>query len=133
MRQTPVMRLPLLLLVLLAGCPHPRGAAKPVAGNPEVTPGADLEGVGAGSAGTDEELPDPRRGDVTDLDVIHSAVVGRDEHGDPIFETTTPGPLLDKGNEAFAAGKLEDAIRWYRQLADEFPDSKLAPAALFNI
>jgi len=124
------MRTLLLIAALaLAGCPHSAGrTTTPVDDNdnPDVVPGTDL-GVAEqtpGALGKDDDVPDPRRGEVTDLDVMHATPEG---------EATTPGPLLDKGNEAFAAGKLDEAMRWYRDLVDEFPDSKLAPAALFNI
>jgi len=60
-------------------------------------------------------------------------VVGHDASGEPVIEAKTPGPLLDKGNQAFKDGKLQDAASFYRALVAEFPDSALAPAALYNI
>lgn len=128
MRHTLCMRTLLLLLaaVALTGCPHHSSRTTPVNDNPGVTPGSDLGAAegSTGAAGEDDDIPDPRRVEVTDLDVMHATADG---------EATTPGPLLDKGNAAFTAGNLIEAIRWYRELVDEFPDSKLAPAALFNI
>lgn len=131
---------PLLILaaLALAACPRPRGATTP-ATTPAGAPGDDVAAAGrgdvtvdAGDATDDQRLVDgePK---VHDLDVIHLDVVGTDAEGDAVIEAKTPGPLLDKGNEAFKAGRLDAAEGLYRQLATEFPDSKLAPAALYNI
>jgi tetratricopeptide (TPR) repeat protein len=131
--------LPTLLLVVLAGCPHPRAGTTPSVGTPGAKPGADLDAAGqSGATGGSDATGDDHRLDdgapkVTDLDVIHLDVVGHDANGDPIFESKTPGPYLDAGNKAFSAGKLDEAVIWYGRLAKEFPDSGLAPSALYNI
>lgn len=134
----------LLVAALAVGACRPgagahRGTTTPTGPTgPAAQPGDDLAGV---------EIPDGFRGDadgddhrlddaaprVHDLDVIHLDVVGRDADGEPIIEASTPGPLLDQGNAAFKAGKLDEAEGWYRKLATEFPDSALAPVALYNI
>jgi tetratricopeptide (TPR) repeat protein len=129
----------LALVVLLAGCPHPHAGTTPSVGSPTAKPGADLDAAGAhGATGGSDATGDDHRLDagapkVTDLDVIHLDVVGHDANGDPIFESKTPGPYLDEGNKSFTAGKLDDAVIWYRRLVKEFPDSALAPSALYNI
>jgi tetratricopeptide (TPR) repeat protein len=144
MRQNPGMRRLLLTLVtaaLAAGCPRPSGHTTPATATPGAKPGADLTASGdtpGAVTGKDDTTGDDHRLDdaapkVHDLDVIHMDVVGKDAKGEPIIEAKTPGPLLDKGNDAFVAGKLKEAVGWYRKLAVEFPDSALAPAALYNI
>ncbi len=145
MRQTGYMRsAPLLVvLVLLAGCPGRGGQpAAPGAGDgtPGAVPGADLAAIkiGPDDAGDGDGDPDDHRLEhqgprtVHDLDVIHIDVVGHDGD-DPQLEASLPGPLLDEGNQAFMAKKYADAIGWYRKLVTTFADSKLAPAALYNI
>jgi tetratricopeptide (TPR) repeat protein len=138
------MRALLALLVLaLAGCPHPRAVNHAGGGGKDPTgqPGdaiADVgdrtgEVTGAADSGSDDHRLGDAAPKVHDLDVIHMDVVGHDANGEPIIEASTPGPLLDQGNKAFAAGKLEEAEGWYRKLATEFPDSALAPAALYNL
>lgn len=46
---------------------------------------------------------------------------------------TAPSQLLDQAKAALDAGKPQEAIALYRKLAVDFPTSKLAPAALFNV
>lgn len=126
-----------LALLTLAGCPRSRGAVEPKAATTSAKPSTDLAAA-FGTPTSDDATDDDHRLDdlrpkVHDLDVVHLDVVGRDADGEPIIEATTPGPLLDQGNEAFNAGKLDDAEGWYRKLTTEFPDSALAPAALYNI
>jgi len=131
----------LVLTLLLAGCPRPRTGARAGGESPAAKPGADVAAAGdaPGSVtGRDDAAGDDHRLDdgapkVHHLDVVHLDVVGHDARGEPIIEAKTPGPLLDRGNQAFNAGKLKDAEGWYRKLATEFPDSELAPSALYNI
>lgn len=147
MRQNPGMRrlLTLVAAALAAGCSRPGGGSTPrrptPGGSIALSAGADLTASGdtpGAVTGRDDAAGDDHRLDdaapkVHDLDVIHMDVVGKDARGEPIIEAKTPGPLLDKGNEAFVAGKLKEAAGWYRKLVAEFPDSALAPAALYNI
>jgi tetratricopeptide (TPR) repeat protein len=130
----------LVAAVLAAGCPRPRTpAAAGTAAEPPAHPGADLASAGVGAVGTggDSDDEDPRletsAPKVVDLDVIHLDVVGRDAAGEPVIESSTPGPLLARGNHAFTAGKLDEAARWYRDLVAAFPESSLAPVALYNL
>src|SRR5690348_5672178 len=126
-RQNVRMKLAIPLLLALAGCPHPAPrTTTPVTTSPEVQPDADVTAAGGGGAsgGSDATGDDHRLGDgkpkVTDLDVVHLDVVGHDKNGDPIIEAKTPGPLLAHGNDAFAAGKLDEAVKWYAKLVAEF-------------
>ncbi len=145
MRQTQGMRTPTLLMALLslglaAGACRPSKKATTPSDGLAAKPGDDLTLAGdqPGKLLGDGEGDDRRLGGdagpkVVDLDVIHLDVVGTDADGEAVIEASTPGPLLDRGNKAFADGKLDEAIGWYRKLATEFPDSGLAPAALYNI
>src|SRR5687768_7851814 len=108
------MRTRSLALVLaalaLTGCPRPRGSTGPTPSTPAAAPGDDLASAGDGAAPVrdrDAASPDDHRLDASapkghDLDVIHLDVVGRDGTGDVVIEAKTPGPYLDKGNQAFA-------------------------------
>jgi TolA-binding protein len=144
MRSAPLLvTLALAALGLASGCPGRGGAgpAAPTAGSPAADPGADLDAIDLGPAdrrpgdasdGPDERLAGVGPRTVHDLDVVHLDVVGYQD-GEAQIEASTPGPLLDKGNEAFVAKDYAGAISWYRQLVDEFSDSALAPVALYNI
>ncbi|MBZ0237234.1 MAG: tetratricopeptide repeat protein [Deltaproteobacteria bacterium] len=46
---------------------------------------------------------------------------------------TAPSQLLDQAKAALDAGHPQEAIALYRKLAADFPTSRLAPAALFNV
>lgn len=121
------MRTLLLLAALaLAGCPKPGArTTTPLATNPEVTPGSDLGGAegSAPTAGEDDDIPDPRRADVTDDDIAQQDGSAKG----------SPGALIEQGNAAFSAGKYDDALAAYRQVTTKFPDSDLVPAAMYNI
>jgi len=106
----------------------------PVAANPA----SDLAG-GRPGAGARAGAPDRRAGTgdtarpVTDLETIKLQVVGHTAAGDPEVEAVAPGALLEAGNEALKAGHQDEALAQYRRLVSEFPSSRLAPVALYNI
>lgn len=79
-------------------------------------------------AGSDE--PEPR---VLDLEPIRIEVVGKDASGTPELEAFDARNLLDEGNAAMAEERYDDAIARYEKLLAIFPDSRLAPAAIYNI
>jgi TolA-binding protein len=114
----------------------PRAAAP---SSPPATPAADLAGApsdpsaGGGDRRTGTGGVTPRQAAVQDLDVIRLDVVGRDASGEPIVEARAPAPLLEKGNAALAAGRQDEALGHYRALVADFPDSRLAPVALYNV
>jgi len=125
-----------VLVAALAAC----GGHAPRPLGPSSAPASDLKGAPSGPAapGSSDRRAgtatvSPREPAVHDLDVIHLEVVGRDPHGEPVLDAVAPGPLLEKGNTALAAGKQEEALASYRKLLSDFPDSKLAPVALFNV
>ncbi|MCB9570928.1 MAG: tetratricopeptide repeat protein [Kofleriaceae bacterium] len=128
-----------LSLLLVAGCPASRARpAAPATPSPAARPGDDLghDGIEPAAGGDttpgDHRLADGGPRQVVDLDVIHMDVVGT-EGGEPSIEASRPGPLLDQGNDEFGAGRYPAAITWYRKLVTDFPDSALAPAALYNV
>jgi tetratricopeptide (TPR) repeat protein len=121
------------LALALAGCGA--RAARPTA--PTVTtaapdPATDLShaphegggGVPARRAGT---------GAIEDLGTIRFDVVGRTVSGDPDIVAVVPRQLLADGNAQLTAGKQDAALAQFRRLVAEFPESKLAPVAMFNI
>jgi TolA-binding protein len=130
------MRTALLAIVLAAACGgQPKQTTLPPAGP---NPAADLDHTTHAGGMT---APDRRAGtgDVArtpqpiDLDVIRMEVHGHDGHGDPNIEASAPGPLLLAANSALAAKKYEDALAQYRKIVSDFPDSKAAPVAMYNI
>jgi TolA-binding protein len=127
------------LTAALAACGGraPRTAAP---ASPPATPATDLAGApsdptaaGGGDRRTGTGGVTPRQAAVQDLDIVRLDVVGRDASGEPIVEARAPAPLLEKGNAALAAGKQDEALGHYRALVSDFPESKLAPVALYNV
>ena len=72
-------------------------------------------------------------GKVIDLEPIRIEVVGRDKVGDPELQAFDARSLLDSGNAAMAEERYDDAIVHYEKLLTVFPDSRLAPSAVYNI
>ena len=88
-------------------------------------------------SGPGEEPPASSPGDedeeeVIDLEAIRIEVVGRDAEGEPTLDAYDARSLLDQGNDAIAEERHDDAIAAYEKLLDAFPDSRLAPAAIYN-
>jgi TolA-binding protein len=129
-----MLRVSLLAALTLAACgPAPRPVAPtPTAATTTLTPGADLAGAQpaqptpGGDPGTR-----PGTGGETkhyDLEEIRlTATTGGD------VTATAPTQLLDQAKAALDAGHPAEAMALYRRLAADFPTSKLAPAALFNV
>lgn len=120
----------------LAACgPRPRPVAPtPTAATTTLTPGADLAGATpAAPVGDGDATPGTRPGTAGggthyDLEEIRlTAGPGGD------VTATAPTQLLDQAKAALDAGKPMDAIALYRRLATDFPTSRLAPSALFNV
>jgi tetratricopeptide (TPR) repeat protein len=132
------MRTALLAIVLAAaacgGAPQHPTTLPPVAANPanDLTQTQRAGGVTAPDrrAGTGDVARTPQP---IDLDVVRMEVHGHDAHGDPNIEASAPGPLLLAGNTALAAKQYEDALAQYRKIVSDFPDSKAAPVAMYNI
>src|SRR5258708_7370091 len=69
-------------------------------------------------------VKDPR---VVDLDIIRVTA-----HGDGVEQVST-AELFEQANAAAKAGQTQRALALYRQIVDEFPESKFAPVALFDM
>ena len=67
---------------------------------------------------------DPR---VVDLDIIRVTA-----HGDGVEQVST-ADLFAQANAAAKAGQTERALALYRQIVNDFPESKFAPVALFDM
>jgi outer membrane protein assembly factor BamD (BamD/ComL family) len=130
------MRLALLLAALLgtaAACgPKPRPAAPaPTTASTSLAPADDLKGATPdapppeGDTGTRPGTGAAKHYDLEEIRLTASS------SGD--ITATAPTQLLDQAKAALDAGKAQEAIALYRKLAADFPTSKLAPAALFNV
>lgn len=73
---------------------------------------------------------DPR---IVDLDIIRITASSRGVGGDPEMDHVSTADLFKQATDAVKASETERAITIYRRLVSEFPDSKYAPVALFNI
>jgi len=73
---------------------------------------------------------DPR---IVDLDIIRITASGRGVGGDPEMDHVSTADLFKQATDAARAGETERAITTYRRLVSEFPESKYAPVALFNV
>jgi tetratricopeptide (TPR) repeat protein len=73
---------------------------------------------------------DPR---IVDLDIIRITASSRGIGGEPELEHVSTADLFKAANDAVKAGDTERALGLYRQLLAEFPESRYAPVALFNI
>lgn len=123
---------------------QPSGTGSTSAGTPEnsaggddsVTPGnGSDQGANGGSQSAAGGAEDDDFGDekVIDLEPIRIEVVGRDKVGDPELQAFDARGLLDRGNAAMAEDRYDDAIVQYEKLLTIFPDSQLAPSAVYNI
>lgn len=131
---------PLLVAFLaLAACGGPRRATTPRPPEPtsvstDLTPGADLSAAQPGDGATPGD-PDARPGTgggVIQLEEI-KLVVTRDAAGEAQIEHVSALTIIDEAKVAIDAGRLNEGIALYRRLAAEFPTSRLAPAALFDV
>jgi tetratricopeptide (TPR) repeat protein len=73
---------------------------------------------------------DPR---VVDLDIIRITANMHGVGGDPEMEHVATADLFKQANAAAKEGATERALALYRQIVNEFADSKFAPVSLFNI
>jgi tetratricopeptide (TPR) repeat protein len=118
----------------IAGCgaraAHPVAPA-PVTATPD--PGRDLSHAPHDPTPVGAPAHHPGTGAVGDLGTIRFDVVGRTGSGDPDVVAVVPAQILADGNALLTAGKQEQALAQFRRIVSEFPDSKLAPVALFNV
>lgn len=121
----------LALVIALAACAH-RAAAPTVPGGVGAAPAHDLATARSTATPGDARAAakDPR---VVDLDIIritaHSHGVGSDADVDHV----ATADLFKQATAEAKAGRTEHAIALFRQLVTEFPDSKFAAVALFDI
>lgn len=134
---------PLLLasLVAVAACQGGRARAttprppEPTTVSTDLTPGKDLSdaqpapGDPSGDPGV---RPGTGGGKVYDLEEI-KLVVSRDAGGEASIDAVSALSLLDQAQVAIKASRPAEAIALYRRLAAEFPTSRMAPAALYDI
>lgn len=132
------MRAALLLLLLAACGPSIGRSARPAAPTPTaasttLVPATDLAGAKPASPSGDA-TPETRAGTAADgprhydLEEIR---LSPGPGGD--LTATAPTELFDRAKAALDAGKPMDAIGLFRRLAADFPTSRLAPSALFNV
>ena len=124
----------LWLLVLLAACGGRATHTTLPTQTPSVTPARDLaaakDTAPRAPAGAHLVAKDPR---VIDLDIIRITATSRGVGGDPEMDHVATADLFKQANDSAKAGNSEHAIELYRRLLVEFPESKFAPVALFNI
>ena len=102
---------------------------------PAITPASDLSAARDEATRADPSDPrlvarDPR---VIDLDIIRIQATSEGVGGEPALTSVASADLFREANDAAKAGRQRDAIASYRKLVDDFPDSRFAPVALFNI
>jgi|GEM_PF-1568580 len=137
---SPVKSLLAASFVALAAC---RGSAQPTTPRPpeptsvstDLTPGKDLseaqpaDGATSGDPGV---RPGTGGGRTYDLEEI-KLVVSTDAGGEATIDAVSALALLDQAQAALKASRPAEAIALYRRLAAEFPTSRMAPAALYDI
>lgn len=128
------MRSLLVVVLIAAACAgRPARSTLPPSG-PPVAPARDLAAAkdGAPRAPTDARLvaKDPR---IIDLDIIRITAESRGIGGEPAMDHVATADLFAQAGGAAKSGDIERAIQLYRRLVIEFPDSRYAPVALFNI
>jgi tetratricopeptide (TPR) repeat protein len=134
MRQYLHMRLASLACLFLFACgPKPRPKAPaPTDATTSLTPADDLKTATPVAPASGDTSTRPGTGAGTpnhyDLEEIRLTASAS---GD--ITATAPSQLLDQAKAALDAGHPQEAMALYRKLAADFPTSKLAPAALFNV
>src|SRR6476661_4905128 len=127
------MRSLLLVLILSACGGHGQTRTTLPMKNPTEAPATDLAAakqVAPREADGHLVAKDPR---IVDLDIIRITASPRGVGGDPEMDHVSTADLFKQATEAAKAGETERAIGIYRRLVSEFPESKYAPVALFNI
>ncbi len=127
------MRSLVLALVLAAcgGSSAPRSTL-PIQ-TPTVAPASDLaQAKQTAPREADGKLvaKDPR---IVDLDIIRITASSRGVGGEPEMDHVSTADLFKQATDAVKSGETERAISIYRRLVSDFPESKYAPVALFNI
>jgi tetratricopeptide (TPR) repeat protein len=123
----------LSVVVLVASCGGtPARSTLPV--ERAHAPASDLavakDGAAPHAGGDRLVAKDPR---IVDLDIIRITATTRGVGGDPELDHVSTAELFKQANDAAKGGETERAIALYRKLVAEFPDSRYAPVALFNV
>jgi len=123
------MRSLFVLLVVAACAGRTARTTTPSTTTPQ--PARDLA-VAKPAQPTDAHLvaKDPR---IVDLDIIRITASSRGVGGDPTFDHVATADLFKQANDAAKAGQTQRAIDLHRRIVTEFPESRFAPVALFNI
>jgi predicted negative regulator of RcsB-dependent stress response len=142
MRHNHPMTRALTVIVALAAAACGGPGTKSTLPTVDTKPGDDLARAQVGANPADGSATDPRlgtagaggdAGKTYDLDTIRIGVVGTDAAGDAVLEATLPVQLLQEGTKLSEDGHLDAAIAKWRQLVTEFPESKYAAIALWDI
>lgn len=99
-------------------------------------PGARAPAAESGAGQTEARAAGegaPRSERVYDLEALRIEVAGTSADGEPELVAYDAQTLLDEGNDALARGRVDEAIARYEKLVQAFPDSRLVPAALYNL
>ena len=121
-----------LFFVLIAGCAG-RVAAPTLPRPPAVAPAHDLAAATHAAPGAPHAaapVKDPR---VVDLDIIRISAHQAGPGGDVQLDAVSTTELFEQANQEAKAGNTEHAMALYRQLVTDFPQSRFAPVALFDI
>ncbi|HWN68000.1 MAG TPA: tetratricopeptide repeat protein [Haliangium sp.] len=70
---------------------------------------------------------------VYDLEALRIEVAGKSADGERELVAYDAQTLLDEGNDALARGHADEAAVRYEKLVRDFPESRLVPAALYNL
>jgi len=100
---------------------------------PAEAPARDLQAAKQNAPhveGAQAEAKDPR---VVDLDIIRITARETSPGGDRETEQIATADLFRDAGDAAKAGQTERAVAIYRRIVAEFPESKYAPTALFDI
>jgi len=124
-----------LLTLALAACgPRARSTTPtppaPTDATTDLAPADDLATATQGPRPTGDAGGRPGTGRGAHYDLEEIRLVPNSAGG---IDAIAPSTLLDQAKAALDAGHPTEAMALYRQLAADFPTSRLAPAALFNV
>ena len=107
-----------------------RAAAPVIPRAPAEAPARDLQAAKPTAPNGDGATTDPR---VVDLDIIRITARETSPGGERATEQVATADLFRRAGEFAKLAESEAAIGLYRQIVEEFPESKYAPVSLFDI
>jgi tetratricopeptide (TPR) repeat protein len=128
------MRSQLVWVAMITACASTHAPIVPRA--PTEAPARDLATAKpavtppSSSQTAEQGAKDPR---VVDLDIIRITATQTGVGGPADAQAISTAELFKQANDAVKAGETERAIGLYRKLVADFPESKFAPTALFDI